>query len=567
MIWWVAGLGSAPVAWGQVASQPPSAVVEAPGTAGAASPIPTEIVTDPNAGPSTAPGVPILADDVQVVRFQGPAGVKVEVLGPPPEAVPPGDGKGLATVGLRIGTGYQLRVSNLPDRPGVELYPMVEILGHLHRPAGVDPSKYPIRVVLRDVDIQDAADRGQLVTQVVYLEDPDQAVPFKLDKDDPPVVTVGPAEDPNKVARALGRVMAIVRIGGRQPSVEELRGPSGVGGIPGGPCPYLSVDGNGCKLPCGPVCSPPPARPSRPTKPRDEFLCDGGDGGEPIHYGGNGGLLGVDPHDALVNFEADGRPRVLPTNVVCVYAPRFASIRASVGASEALGAASPRMNEWLERQELAAVNQGPKKLALSQAAEAGRIRTKATGLSSRVYSSEHSEVRVLGGFDATKTVATDKTVQSADIRKSTLKAGLMKIRVKAEGLKSAESPVVTGIVAGAGQMVMTWPPREVAGVEVPPRKPGLAVVKLVSAEEAEPGDTLTYTIKYRNMGNVPIRAVTIIDSLLPRLEYVANSAQGAEGTVFTFGENKAGSLELRWDLAGAIAPGAEGAVNFRAIVR
>lgn len=555
-----AGLGSISPVQGQVATQPPSSIIEAPGRAGVASPIAAEI----NAGPSTVPGVVALADDVQVVRFQGPSGTKVEVLGPPPEPVPPGDGQGLATVGLRVGVGYKLRVSNLPDRPGVELYPMIEVLGHLHRPSNVDPSKYPIRVVFRDDDIEDAADRGQLVTQVVYLEDPDSAVPLKLGKDDPAVVTVGPAEDPAKVARALGRVMAIVRIGGRQPSVEELQGPSGVGGIPGGPCPYLRADGNACKLPCGPVCSPPP---KRSTKPRDEFLCDGGDGGEPVHYGGNGGLLGIDPRDSLVNFEADGRPRVLPTNVICVYAPRFASIRAVLGASEALGAAQALTNERLERQELAAVNQGPKKLAKSQAAEVGRSRTKAIGLSSRVFVTEHSEVRVLGGFDGVTTVATDKTVQSADIRKATQKAGLMKLRIKAEGLKSAEGPVVTGIIAGAGQMVMTWPPREVAGVEVPPRKPGLAVVKLVSADEAEPGDVLTYTIKYRNMGNVPIRAVTIIDSLLPRLEYVANSAQGANGTVFTYGENKAGSLELRWDLPGAIDPGAEGAVTFRAIVR
>ncbi len=563
-----AGLGSCSPAWGQDPGMVPSTTVEAPGTATAAAPAPVGSLVGaaavPGGGPATGPAIPVLPDDVQVVRFQGPSGVKVEVLGPPPEAVPPGDGQGLATVGLRVGTGYSLRVSNLPDRPGVDLYPMIEILGHLHRPAGIDPSKYPIRVVLRDQDIEDAAVRGQLVTQVIYLEDPESAVPLKLGKDDPPVVTIGPAEDPNKVARALGRVMAVVRIGGRQPSVEELQGPSGVAGIPGGPCPYLKADGNGCQMPCGPVCSPAP---KKRAKPRDEFLCDGGDGGEPIHYGGNGGLLGVDPRDALVNFEADGRPRILPTNVICVYAPRFASVRVAIGASEALGAANVLMNERLERQELAAGNQGPKKLAINQAVEQGRIRTKATGLSSRVYASEASEVRVLSGFDATRTIVTDKLVQSAERRIQSQKAGLMKIRIKAEGLKSAESPVVTGIVVGPSQMVMTWPPREVAGVEVPPRKPGLAVVKLVSAEEAEPGDTLTYTIKYRNMGNAPIRAVSIIDSLLPRLEYLANSAQGPANTVFTYGENKAGSLELRWDLPGAIAPGSEGAVAFQVIVR
>ncbi len=127
--------------------------------------------------------------------------------------------------------------------------------------------------------------------------------------------------------------------------------------------------------------------------------------------------------------------------------------------------------------------------------------------------------------------------------------------------------MATGIVEGASQTVMTWPPLDITGVEVPPRKPGLAVIKRVDASEAEPGDTLTYTIQYRNMGNTPIRAVSIIDSLLPRLEYVPNSAQGPAGTVFTFGENKAGALELRYDLPGAIAPGAEGSVTFKAIVR
>ncbi len=278
-------------------------------------------------------------------------------------------------------------------------------------------------------------------------------------------------------------------------------------------------------------------------------------------------MIGVDPRDSIVNFEADGRPRILPTNVICVYAPRFATVRVAIGASEAQGASTALMNERLERQELALINQGPKKLANNQTPEQARIKSKASGLSTRVFASEGSEVRVLSGFDKVTYITTDKLVQGVQKQIATQKAGLMKLRIKAEGLKSAESPVVTGIVAGPSQMVMTWPPREVAGVEVPPKKPGLAVVKIVSAEEAEPGDTLTYTIKYRNMGNVPIRAVTIIDSLLPRLEYVPNSAQGPPETVFTYGENKAGSLELRWDLPGAIAPGTEGAVAFRVIVR
>ena len=98
---------------------PPGTVLppDAPGTA---------VVGAPMAAPATAmadagPAIPL---DVQVVRFHGPEGVSVEVISPAPEAVPVGDGHGLLTVGLRVGTPYRLRVTNLPEKPGVEIFPV-----------------------------------------------------------------------------------------------------------------------------------------------------------------------------------------------------------------------------------------------------------------------------------------------------------------------------------------------------------------------------------------------------------------------------------------------------------
>ncbi len=66
--------------------------------------------------------------------------------------------------------------------------------------------------------MDDAVDRGRLVTKVIYLEDPDQAIPLKMAKDEVPVVTLNPTEPPLRVASALGRPVAIVRIGGRRPT-------------------------------------------------------------------------------------------------------------------------------------------------------------------------------------------------------------------------------------------------------------------------------------------------------------------------------------------------------------
>jgi uncharacterized repeat protein (TIGR01451 family) len=104
-------------------------------------------------------------------------------------------------------------------------------------------------------------------------------------------------------------------------------------------------------------------------------------------------------------------------------------------------------------------------------------------------------------------------------------------------------------------------------VETPPNRPGLAVIKRVSASEAEPGDTLTFVIFYRNMGNTPIHSVTIADSLMPRLEYLKGTSRGPEGTAFTTAVNRVGSTELRWTLPGTIPPGVSGHVSFQAIVR
>src|SRR5262249_38773729 len=174
----------------------------APGT-------PYPVLTPEGAGPA---GPPAIAPNVQVVRFQGPPGLGVEVLAPTPLPVSIGDGGGIATVGLERGVGYRLHLWNINQRPGAELFPVIEVVGHLHRPREIDPGKYPIRVVFTDEDLWDVVDRGRLVTKVIYLEEPEQAIPIKLKKDQIPVVTINPTENPLKVAQALGRVIPILPI-------------------------------------------------------------------------------------------------------------------------------------------------------------------------------------------------------------------------------------------------------------------------------------------------------------------------------------------------------------------
>jgi uncharacterized repeat protein (TIGR01451 family) len=541
---------------------------------GAGAAVTGPILTPEGHGPE---GEPALDPSIQIVRFSGPAGLLAEVLAPTPAPVHAGDGRGILTAGLQRGVGYRLRLSNITERPGAELFPVIEVVGHLHRPANIDPAKYPIRVVFSEQELWDVVDRGRLVTKIIYLEDPEQAIPLKLPKDQIPLVTINPSEDPLRVAQALGRVMAIVRIGGRRPSDEEIQagetgdvGLDAVASIGRTRCPFSSPEGEPCSQPCGPVCGSPPP-PGRPWLPRDEYLCDGGDQGAPAGIGGDGNLRGIDPRDAVMRFDIgldDRRQgRVLPTNRVCVYAPRFAEVRISTGTNEAVEVHGPSLNRATDKYALAESRAYSRRLVQKQAAELARERRRPQDLDGRVFAGESSKLQEVDSYHNTQQARIASQKQPAEIARNRMKPAQYKERLRLDGIKTAESPVMTGVIEGASQSVMSWQPHVMTGVETPPNRPGMAIIKRVSALEAEPGDTLTFVITYRNMGNTPIRSASIVDSLLPRLEYVKGSAKGPKGTNFTSGENRVGSTELKWEIPGVIAPGATGAVSFEAEVR
>ena len=102
-------------------------------------------------------------------------------------------------------------------------------------------------------------------------------------------------------------------------------------------------------------------------------------------------------------------------------------------------------------------------------------------------------------------VKVDSQQQPVQLTRTRMKPAQIREKIRLDGIKSVESTVMTGIVQGPNESVMSWRPHEMTGVETPPQRPGLAIIKRVNAAEAEPGDTLTFTITYRNMGNTPIR--------------------------------------------------------------
>jgi hypothetical protein len=123
-------------------------------------------------------------------------------------------------VGMLVGSVYRLRVTNIPLRPGEELYPTIEVLDRMYAPRGRE-HRFPIPVMLDVEDLLRALDGG-MVTRVIYLEDAEAASPTADEPGTQRVTDVAGNDNALQVADRLGRPMAILRIGSRVPA--DLQG-------------------------------------------------------------------------------------------------------------------------------------------------------------------------------------------------------------------------------------------------------------------------------------------------------------------------------------------------------
>lgn len=113
-----------------------------------------------------------------------------------------------------VGRVYRLRIDQIPELPGVELYPSFELIDRMHPPAHLaEVYPVPIEVTLEDVEI---ALQDRLVTRVVYVEQPQVAGLYtgRLDQLEETL-----SANANLLAEAdeRGRPIMILRLGGRTP--------------------------------------------------------------------------------------------------------------------------------------------------------------------------------------------------------------------------------------------------------------------------------------------------------------------------------------------------------------
>jgi uncharacterized repeat protein (TIGR01451 family) len=415
-------------------------------------------------------------------------------------------------VGLRPGYIYRLKVTGFPTRPGLELYPTLEVRGTLRLPSDLGASHHPAPVYLSEFDAEQLLD-GSLITKVIYLEDPKHAVPEAGRKDQPFESEIPPDRDILNESRNFGRPVLVFRAGNRDVSDEELRHDSVANTVLFPTEKDLGIPRQPPQLPwaCFPWYDPTVG-----PKP-EECLRDGGDQLDPAGFGPDGRLHGLDPEDTVAEYrDADGNRKIAISNHVCLCVPRFAVLRTTLR---------------LDR----------KRLVLAP----GALREV------------EGQVQLIG---EQTTLSQQQVEHPASVV----------ARQSVSEIRAFMGTAVTGRFEGTQVVKSTLGPAALSAVcrETPrtPDKP-LLLQKWSDRCDGDVGDEVTFTLKYSNLGGRPITDVAVNDSLTTRLEYIPGSAQSSRNAVFTTSPNESGSLALRWQINGVLQPGESGVVRFKARIR
>lgn len=245
--------------------------------------------------PMGGPVMPQGAGRTQIV-FSDPAGMKVSWFAPGKDGAPGFTAQGLDTPGkynFLQGAIYRLKLSNVPNRPDMNLYPTLEVLpGTPKAAAFLAHSTVPVSFT--EEDFQQIA-AGHFVVKVIYLPDaqyqdlagpggPDEIVSSRLE----------PGVDPIAEASKRGSILVVVRLGkidlelANSPSMDAP--PPGMpmmmapnGGMPGGPAcgpdgrPLPPLPGGpGQMMPPPPSNLPPGVMMPPPGQPRPMPMVPGG---------------------------------------------------------------------------------------------------------------------------------------------------------------------------------------------------------------------------------------------------------------------------------------------------
>jgi uncharacterized repeat protein (TIGR01451 family) len=299
----------------------------------------------------------------------------------------------------------------------------------------------------------------------------------------------------------------------------------------------------------------------------DEYLCDGGDFHSPAGVRADWVVEGLEQEDAIAHYDTvDGRLVVVPSNRVCIYAPRFAAVRRVVNLmaheqplfvnqileeeSPAKAAETQPVATSLQRHAVAINLAKRPPILFRQRQQAGELEQLYATMEAYNSVSPYAVLEIIrtGQVDNAEKPRLATSIQSA-ITWTGVQAPQVVINNKSaqeiDGLRQV------GIIYQADE----------------PDNPRLRLLKLASCGHALPGEEVEFTLRFDNIGDQVIGNVTIVDNLSTRLEYIAGTAVSSVDANFITEPNPGGSTILRWEIQAPVEPGKGGVLRFRTRVR
>jgi hypothetical protein len=175
------------------------------------------------------PALPVVAASSQIY-FVGPEGLTINW-----DVTAPGrfDSEQLvapARYNFPQGALYRLKLTNIPGRPGVELFPSIEVAPTLPRTeAFLAHNAIPVEFTDEDFD---QVMTGNFVTKVIYLPDPEFQEPALAGVGTLVSTKLDPGVDPIVEADRKGAIMAIVRLGNKDLGIASASGEMTGGNMP-----------------------------------------------------------------------------------------------------------------------------------------------------------------------------------------------------------------------------------------------------------------------------------------------------------------------------------------------
>jgi len=299
----------------------------------------------------------------------------------------------------------------------------------------------------------------------------------------------------------------------------------------------------------------------------DEYIHDGGDAGTKVYYS-DFARFGLDVEDTIAEYDDDvGVAHVKPSTRATIYAPKFASVRSAT--LPYTDVKIVKLAGHQDQRTLAGINT---KLVIDE----------------KTHNDEALGMRLRSRPSGVEGTAADTSVHQnlAAQRHVKLLNAYEEIRFFREGqLARLNVAVIGDSIAAAldwnGDLGVNIYANDVAGQEVQARitaqdytgvedrsTPGdLTIVKVVDKKVAKPGEVLTFTIRFDNTGDRPLRNIRIVDNLSPRLEYVEASVDSDLDGKLDTEDNGRGSQILSFTFDSELKGHTGGWVSFKCKVR